>query len=116
MLRVKGTANRIAGPTWCGSEGDRGYTRDGRGDVTRTETLTRPMWPRCRNYRVDQNHRGRRGSWPSHDAYGVALPLATGSKAHIAGLPEIAAKRDMTVVERGLCRGGKIVAAASEDL
>jgi DNA polymerase (family X) len=47
--------------------------------------------------------------------YGVTLLLATGSKPHIAGLREIAAKRNMTLEERGLCRGGKIVAAASEE-
>jgi DNA polymerase (family X) len=47
--------------------------------------------------------------------YGVTLRLAAGSKAHIACLPEIAAERNVTLEERHLFRGDKIVAAASEE-
>jgi DNA polymerase (family 10) len=50
---------------------------------------------------------------PAH--YGIALLLATGSDAHVAGLREIAAKRSMTLDEKGLRRGGKVVAAAREE-
>ena len=47
--------------------------------------------------------------------YGITLLLATGSKAHLAGLRDIAAKRNMTIEERGLCRGSKVIAAATEE-
>jgi DNA polymerase (family X) len=47
--------------------------------------------------------------------FGITLLLATGSKAHLAGLREIAAKGNMTLEERGLCRGCKIIAAACEN-
>jgi DNA polymerase (family X) len=47
--------------------------------------------------------------------YGITLLLATGSQSHLAGLREVANKRNMTFEERGLCHGGKVVAAASED-
>jgi DNA polymerase (family 10) len=47
--------------------------------------------------------------------YGITLLLATGSKAHLAGLRKLAAKRSMTLEEKGLCRGGKIIATASEE-
>jgi hypothetical protein len=64
-----------------------------------------------------KNHPGRRTAGRLTDAahYGVTLLLATDSKAHIAGLPEIAAKRNATLEERGLFRASKIVAAASEE-
>jgi DNA polymerase (family X) len=47
--------------------------------------------------------------------YGISLLLATGSKAHLAGLREVAAKQHMTLEKRGLCRGNTIIAAATEE-
>ena len=47
--------------------------------------------------------------------YGVTLLLATGSDAHLAALRALAAERNMSLDEKGLRRGGKLVAAASED-
>jgi DNA polymerase (family X) len=47
--------------------------------------------------------------------YGITLLLATGSTAHVAELREIAAERDMILDEKGLCRGGKVIAAATEE-
>ncbi len=47
--------------------------------------------------------------------YGITLLLATGSQAHLMGLREVANKRNMTLEERGLCRGSKVVAAATEE-
>ena len=47
--------------------------------------------------------------------YGITLLLATGSDAHLAGLRALAAERNMMLEEKGLRRGGKIVAAASEE-
>jgi DNA polymerase (family X) len=47
--------------------------------------------------------------------YGITLLLATGSDAHLASLRALAAQRNMNLDEKGLRRGGKIVAAASED-
>lgn len=47
--------------------------------------------------------------------YGITLCLATGSEAHLVGLRDIAAKRNMTLEECGLCRGGKVIAAKSEE-
>ena len=46
--------------------------------------------------------------------YGITLLLATGSKAHVAGLREIAVERNMSLDERGLRRGNKVIAAATE--
>ncbi len=45
----------------------------------------------------------------------ITLLLATGSQAHLAGLREVANKRNVTLEERGLCRGSKVVAAATEE-
>jgi DNA polymerase (family 10) len=47
--------------------------------------------------------------------YGVTLLLATGSNSHLAFLRAAAAKRNIRLDEKGLHRGGKLVAAASED-
>ena len=47
--------------------------------------------------------------------YGITLLLATGSDAHLAALRALAAERNMILDEKGLRRGGKLVAAASED-
>jgi DNA polymerase (family 10) len=47
--------------------------------------------------------------------YGIALLLATGSNAHLASLRAIAAERNMSLDANGLQRGGKLIAAASED-
>jgi DNA polymerase (family 10) len=47
--------------------------------------------------------------------YGITMLLGTGSKAHLAALGEIAAKRNMTLEERGLCRRSQVIAAASEE-
>jgi DNA polymerase (family X) len=47
--------------------------------------------------------------------YGITLLLATGSDAHLASLRALAAERNMSLDENGLRRGGKLVAAASED-
>ena len=47
--------------------------------------------------------------------YGVTLLLATGSDAHLASLRALAAERKMSLDENGLRRGGKLIAAASED-
>ena len=47
--------------------------------------------------------------------YGVTLLLATGSNAHLVSLRRIAAERNMSLDENGLRRGGKLIAAASED-
>jgi DNA polymerase (family 10) len=47
--------------------------------------------------------------------YGITLLLATGSDAHLASLCALAAERNMSLDEQGLHRGGKLVAAISED-
>jgi DNA polymerase (family 10) len=47
--------------------------------------------------------------------YGVTLLLATGSDAHVAGLRAVAGERNMILDERGLRRGRKVVAAATEE-
>ncbi|HWX33328.1 MAG TPA: hypothetical protein VNZ53_38610 [Steroidobacteraceae bacterium] len=47
--------------------------------------------------------------------YGVTLLLATGSEVHVAGLRALAAERNMMLDEKGLRRGGKVVAAATEE-
>jgi DNA polymerase (family 10) len=47
--------------------------------------------------------------------YGVTLLLATGSDAHLADLRALAAKKNMILDEKGLRRGAKVVAAATED-
>ena len=47
--------------------------------------------------------------------YGITLLLATGSDAHVAGLRALAAERNMVLDEKGLRRGGKVVAAATEE-
>jgi DNA polymerase (family 10) len=47
--------------------------------------------------------------------YGITLLLATGSDAHLASLHAIAAERGMSLDANGLQRGGRLVAAASED-
>jgi DNA polymerase (family X) len=47
--------------------------------------------------------------------YGITLLLATGSDAHIAGLRALAAERKLILDEKGLRRGGKVVAAATEE-
>jgi DNA polymerase (family 10) len=46
---------------------------------------------------------------------GITLLLATGSGAHLASLCALAAERYMSLDENGLRRGGKLIAAASED-
>ena len=46
---------------------------------------------------------------------GITLLLATGSGAHLASLRALAAERYMSLDENGLRRGGKLIAAASED-
>jgi DNA polymerase (family 10) len=43
------------------------------------------------------------------------LLLDTGSEAHLAGLRAVAAERKMTLDEKGLRRGTKIIAAATEE-
>ena len=56
-----------------------------------------------------------RGATAIHPkAGGITLLLATGSRAHVAGLREIAAKRNMSLDESGLRRGNKVIAAATE--
>jgi DNA polymerase (family X) len=45
----------------------------------------------------------------------ITLLLATGSDAHVAGLRALAAERNMMLDEKGLRRGGKVVAAATEE-
>jgi DNA polymerase (family X) len=47
--------------------------------------------------------------------YGGTLLLATGSDAHVAGLRAVAGKRNMILDEKGLRRGRKVVAAATEE-
>jgi DNA polymerase (family 10) len=47
--------------------------------------------------------------------FGITLLLATGSEGHLAALGTIAASRSMSLDEHGLRRGGKLLAAASED-
>ena len=47
--------------------------------------------------------------------YGITLLLATGSDSHLASLRALAPERNMSLDETGLRRGGKVVAAASED-
>jgi ferritin-like metal-binding protein YciE/histidinol phosphatase-like PHP family hydrolase len=47
--------------------------------------------------------------------YGVTLLLATGSKAHLGALRRIAAERNLTLDERGLCSGNRVIAAATEE-
>ena len=47
--------------------------------------------------------------------YGITLLLATGSDAHVTGLRAVAAERKLTLDEKGLRRGGKVVAAATEE-
>jgi DNA polymerase (family 10) len=47
--------------------------------------------------------------------YGVTLLLATGSDAHVAGLRAVAAGENMILDEKGLRRGNKVLAAATED-
>jgi DNA polymerase (family X) len=47
--------------------------------------------------------------------YGITLLLATGSDAHVAGLRALAAERKLILDEKGLRRGGKVVAAATEE-
>jgi DNA polymerase (family 10) len=47
--------------------------------------------------------------------YGITLLLATGSDAHVAGLRALAAERKLILDEKGLRRGGKVVAAAMEE-
>ena len=47
--------------------------------------------------------------------YGVTLLLATGSDAHVAGLRTIAGERNMILDEKGLRRGRKVVAVATEE-
>ena len=46
---------------------------------------------------------------------GITLLLATGSGPHLASLRALAAERNMSLDENGLRRGGKLIAAASED-
>lgn len=46
--------------------------------------------------------------------HGITLLLATGSNSHLASLRALAAKRNMSLDDTGLRRGGKLVAAASE--
>ena len=46
--------------------------------------------------------------------YGITLLLATGSDAHVTGLRAVAAERKLTLDEKGLRRGGKVVAAGTE--
>ena len=45
----------------------------------------------------------------------ITLLLATGSDAHVAGLRALAAERNMMLDEKGLRRGEKVVAAATEE-
>jgi DNA polymerase (family 10) len=47
--------------------------------------------------------------------YGIMLLLATGSDAHVAGIRALAAERNMILDEKGLRRGGKVLAAATEE-
>ena len=47
--------------------------------------------------------------------YGIALLLATGSDAHVAGLRALAGEKNMILDEKGLRRAGKVVAAATEE-
>jgi histidinol phosphatase-like PHP family hydrolase len=47
--------------------------------------------------------------------YGITLLLATGSDAHVTGLRAVAAERKLILDEKGLRRGGKVVAAATEE-
>ena len=47
--------------------------------------------------------------------YGITLLLATGSDAHLASLRAVAAEQGMSLDANGLQRGGKLVAAASEN-
>jgi DNA polymerase (family X) len=47
--------------------------------------------------------------------YGITLLLATGSDAHVGDLRALAAERNMILDDKGLRRGGKVVAAATEE-
>ena len=47
--------------------------------------------------------------------YGIRLLLATGSDAHVTGLRAVAAERKLILDEKGLGRGGKVVAAGTEE-
>jgi DNA polymerase (family X) len=47
--------------------------------------------------------------------YGITLLLATGSDAHLASLRRVAAEQGMSLDANGLQRGGKLVAADSEE-
>ena len=47
--------------------------------------------------------------------YGVTLLLATGSDAHLADLRALAAKKNMILDEKGLRRGAKVMASATEE-
>jgi DNA polymerase (family X) len=47
--------------------------------------------------------------------YGITLLLATGSDAHLTSLRARAAEQNMSLDDKGLRRGGKLVAAASEE-
>ena len=47
--------------------------------------------------------------------YGITLLLATGSDAHVTGLRAVAAERKLILDEKGLRRGGKVVAAGTEE-
>jgi hypothetical protein len=48
--------------------------------------------------------------------YGITLLLATGSDAHVTGLRAVGAEQNMILDEKGLRRGGKVVAAATEEV
>jgi DNA polymerase (family 10) len=75
--------------------------------------------PRLENCRTARQTITAGGQLTAHltDAahYGITLLLATGSDAHLASLRALAAERNMSLDENGLRRGGKLVAAASED-
>jgi DNA polymerase (family 10) len=47
--------------------------------------------------------------------YGAALLFATGARGHLDGLQALAQKRGMVLDEKGLHKGQRLVAAASED-
>ena len=47
--------------------------------------------------------------------YGITLLLATGSDAHLGDLRALAAEKNMILDDKGLRRGGKMVAAATEE-
>jgi DNA polymerase (family 10) len=49
------------------------------------------------------------------DRYGLALLLATGSVAHVAGLQEVASQRGLSLTREGLFRGAELLPCRTEE-